>query len=249
MRALSVAGALPVLLPMVSFAPPDDSAPLDEALRNVGNFDWVFLTSQNAVRALEARCAALQVSLKDTLAGVAIGAVGPATAEAARTSGLEISYVAKKHQGVALAEELGARLEGKRILLPRSDRANSDIVEVLERLKARVTEVIAYKTNRPSADENRVFLTKLEQGTDAILFFSPSAVHNLQDMTGPARFLILSRTVLFAAIGPVTERTLRAKGVERILASPDTNVDILLQSLAAHFAMAGEHLPAGAKHA
>ncbi len=63
LQALSENGAIPVLLPMVSFSPPDDPAPLDEALGHLRQFDWLFLTSQNALRALEGRCAILNISL------------------------------------------------------------------------------------------------------------------------------------------------------------------------------------------
>ena len=40
-------GAEVLLLPSVSFAPPDDWGPLDAAIRALDNFDWVLLTSQN----------------------------------------------------------------------------------------------------------------------------------------------------------------------------------------------------------
>ena len=54
--ALRDAGAEPVLLPLLAFAPPDDLSELDDCLRKSGTqFDWVaFCTSQNAL----ARCAA-----------------------------------------------------------------------------------------------------------------------------------------------------------------------------------------------
>ena len=43
-------GATVLSLPTVSFAPPDDWLPLASALRTLHGFDWVLLTSQNAVR-------------------------------------------------------------------------------------------------------------------------------------------------------------------------------------------------------
>lgn len=116
--ALNESGAIPVLVPMVSFAPPDDPSLLDEALRNLRLFHWVFLTSQNALRAMQERCELIGLRLTDLVAEVKIAAVGPATAEAAHQSGLQVAYIAKKHQGVALAEELSASVRGKKVLLP-----------------------------------------------------------------------------------------------------------------------------------
>jgi len=246
-QELRAHGSRPVLLPMVAFAPPDDARPFDAALRDLRQFDWVFLTSQNALRAMRERCGIIGVALVNAIAGVKIAAVGPATAEAAEAVGLEVAYVARKHQGVALAEELSASVRGKSVLLPRSDRANRDLVETLERFGARVTEVVAYKTIRPTDEENRQHLAEIEKGVDAILFFSPSAVHHLQDVLGGARFVIMSNKVGFVAIGPVTEKALRETGVGRIFASTDVHSEAVVDALAECFAGAQQGLPAGAK--
>jgi uroporphyrinogen-III synthase len=52
---------------------------------------------------------------------------------------------------------------------------------------------------------------------------------------------------LFAAIGTVTERAVRAAGVERVLKAADTTVDSIIQTLTEHFASGGAVLPAGVK--
>lgn len=246
---LGESGALPVLLPMVSFSAPADCGPLDEAIQNLPQFDWLFVTSQNALRALDSRCLLLKLSLKELLGTVQIAAVGPATAGAAENRGLTVAYVAKKNQGTALAAELSAVIKGKKILLPRSDRANPDLVEALARLDASVTEVVAYKTVQPTAVETASYISEIERGADAILFFSPSAVHNLQDMLGAAKFVILSRTVAYTTIGPVTEKAVRETGVERIVAAADTSVAAVLQALAEHFTVSHPSVQIGAKRA
>ncbi|MGB7847112.1 MAG: uroporphyrinogen-III synthase, partial [Candidatus Acidiferrum sp.] len=143
-QALREKGAVPILMPMVAFGPPDDPALLDEAIRDIRRYDWVFLTSQNALRALQGRSQFLKVDLPKVTAGVRVAAVGPATAEAARNAGLKVAYVATKHQGVSLAEELAGGLKGKRVLLPRSDRANPELVKKLQQLGAQVKEIVTY---------------------------------------------------------------------------------------------------------
>jgi uroporphyrinogen-III synthase len=243
--ALREQGAVPIVLPLVAFAPPDDLAPLDEALRNAGTNDWMFLTSQNALRALQARSAALELQLPRVLSGVRIATVGPVTAEAARIAGLDVAHVATKHQGVALAEELAAQVKGKKVLLPRSDRANRDLVDTLNRLGARVLEVVAYKTVAASDQELLNHEAELRGGADVVLFFSPSAVHHLFDLLGRARFLAFSQEAAFTAIGPVTEKALRDAGVTRIVAARDTTVDAAVAALAEFFAKPHHGLPAG----
>jgi len=237
-KELKERGAVPVLLPMVAFASPDDSAPLDEAIRELSTYDWVFVTSQNAFRALRERCGLLKVNLLETFSGVKIAAVGPATAEAVENTGLRVSYVASKHQGVALAAELATEVRGKRVLLLRSDRASPELVEELKRLGTDVTEVCAYKTIRPEKSDLDAAARTVEEA-DAVLFFSPSAVHHLQELVGNEKFLKVSRRSVFAAIGPVTEEALRRADVERVLVARDTSVTAVVEALEDYFAREG----------
>jgi uroporphyrinogen-III synthase len=248
LAALRERGAQPILLPMIAFAAPDDLPALDDSLRHLREYHWVFFTSQNAVRALQERSEHLKVSLRDAVATAQIAAVGPATAEAARAAGLAIAYVATEHNGVALAQELQAEVRGKRVLLPRSDRANHDLVETLQRLGAQVTEIVAYKTLRPASDDTHNLENILQDVPDAVLFFSPSAVHHLQELLGPQPFQNLAEKSAFAAIGPVTERALREAGVQRLIVASDTSACAILESLATFFVNSGHSLPAGVKH-
>jgi len=248
LAALREQGAQPILLPMVAFGLPDDLQALDDSLRRLREYHWVFFTSQNAVRALQERSEQLKVSLRDAIGTAQIAAVGPATAEAARAAGLAIAYVAKEHNGVALAQELQAEVRGKRVLLPRSDRANHDLVETLQRLGAHVTEIIAYKTLRPASDDTHNLENILQDVPDAVLFFSPSAVHHLRELLGPQQFHNLAVKSAFAAIGPVTERALREAGVQRLVVASDASATAILESLATFFVNSGRSLPVGVKH-
>jgi uroporphyrinogen-III synthase len=245
-KALREKGAAPVLMPLVAFGPPDDPGLVDEAIRRAGGYDWMFLTSQNALRALQERSEALDLRLAQAMAGVRIAVVGPATAEAAGNAGLRVEYVAAKHQGTAMAEELGEQLRGKRILLPRSDRANPELVERLERLGARVTEIVAYKTVRPDVQSLKKAQEMAREGADAMLFFSPSAVHHLEDVLGSEKFLEFSRRALFTAIGPITRDALQAAQVERVVTAKDTTVEAVLSALTDYFSADNLKLPAGA---
>jgi uroporphyrinogen-III synthase len=82
---------------------------------------------------------------------------------------------------------------------------------------------------------------------DAVLFFSPSAVHHLEELIGGQHFTELSNKVLYAAIGTVTERAIRAAGVERVLKAANTTVSSIIEALTEHFTGAGAVLPAGVK--
>lgn len=245
-KALRDEGAAPIVLPMVAFGTPDDVTAVDAAIRGAAEFDWLLLTSQNAVRALQERGEILNVALDDTLAGVHIAAVGPATAEAAKAAGLTVEYVAVKHRGVELAEELAERVSAKRVLLPRSDRANPELVKKLEDLGARVTDVVAYRTVRPDEQNESDVLKVIREGADAVLFFSPSAVHHFREVLGATGFEELSKRAVFAAIGPVTERALRETEARRVAVAEDTTISAVIAALREYFISSGARLPAGA---
>lgn len=247
-RELQTRLAVPILFPLIGFAPPDDFAPLDSALRDLSQFDWLFVTSQNVLRVLLERSAALALSLREAARGLRVAAVGPSTANAAKDAGLSVTHVAANQSGLALAEELEAELLGCHVFLPRSDRANPDLPEALRRFGVEVTEVIAYRTVRP-ADPDPVTLAQLSNGeADAVLFFSPSAVPHLKELLGEPQFRALQEKAIFAAIGPVTARSLRDAGVERIVSAAETSASAVVGALEEFFTSANRPL-AGVKRA
>src|SRR5262252_8779328 len=119
-RELSRRGAIPAVFPLISFAAPEDFGPLDKAIDEFEQFDWIILTSVRAVRAVAGRVSESGRPLRPAGSHWRTACVGPITAEAARLAGFPVAHVAKTHNGVALAEELGSSLAGTRVLLPRS---------------------------------------------------------------------------------------------------------------------------------
>jgi uroporphyrinogen-III synthase len=240
-RELEARGAKAVLSPMVAFHPPHDFAPLDNALRGLRSFDWLLLTSANAVRALVDRSQSLELDVMKSFAALRIAAVGPVTAEAARKAGLHVSCVAVRHQGTGLVEEFSAEMARKRILLPRSNLASSDLPDALRRIGAQVTEVIAYRTfaAEPEGEgQNQFSSGQLE----AILFFSPSAVRNFLNWDEAKGSQVLrsmsdlSRKTVVVAVGPVTATALRDAGLRNIIQAQNTTVPAVIAALESFFA-------------
>ena len=246
-RGLTVRGAIPVVLPLVAFAEPENFAPLDAAIKDMQRFDWMILTSAQAVRALVKHCEELKRRLVSAESKLKIACVGPVTAEAARQAGLPVEYVAETHTGVALAEELGSKLAGAKVLLPRSDRANPDLPVALKRHGGEITEVIAYRTLRPTAVDARNLGQIADGAADAVLFFSPSAVHHFAELIGAEQFRALQDKLAITAVGPVTEKALRGAGIQRSLLAEDTTTAAVIEALEAHFASVVKPAQTGAK--
>ena len=60
---LEAAGFRTLLYPAIAIQPPADARELDAALRNARDYDWLILTSANAVEAVALRLEALDLRL------------------------------------------------------------------------------------------------------------------------------------------------------------------------------------------
>jgi uroporphyrinogen-III synthase len=233
--ALSALGAQVLSMPTMSFAAATDFAALDAALDRLGEFDWLVFASQNAVRfvsqrLLETRKRASTIAFPS----LSVAAVGQATASASSAAGFRVAYTAKNASGESLASELAHYVAGKNVLLPRSDRGDSRLMDGLRESGAKVTDVIAYRT-LGAQEVNAEALGELRAGAvDAILFASPSAFQNLCDVISVPEIAMLSLRVNFAAIGPTTAKALREAGV-RVAIQPTQSSAILLADAVAKF--------------
>jgi uroporphyrinogen III methyltransferase/synthase len=235
-RELERLGAEVLILPTVSFAPPSDWQPVDSALRAIDEFDWILLTSQNAVRFLAQRVRELKLGPKVLeTEKPSIAAVGAATAQAASDAGFRVDYTAREHSGEGLAHELRASLRNKRVLLPRSDRADDRLPTSLREAGAQVTEVVSYRTAAPKELDAQIVNRVQRAEVDAIVFASPSAYHNLSDVIGARQLAELSSRVDFAAIGPTTARALREAAARVAIEANESSAAGLADAIAKHY--------------
>jgi uroporphyrinogen III methyltransferase/synthase len=235
-RELERLGAEVLILSTVSFAPPSDWQPVDSALRAIDEFDWILLTSQNAVRFLAQRVRELKLGPKVLeTEKPSIAAIGSATARAASESGFRVDYTARERSGEGLARELQASLKNSRVLLPRSDRADDRLPNLLRGAGAQVTEVVAYRTAVPEPP-NAGIVDRVQRGeVDAIVFASPSAYHNLSDVIGAKQLAELSSRLDFAAIGPTTARALREAAARVAIEANESSAAGLADAIAKHY--------------
>lgn len=227
-------GATVLLFPAISFSEPSDTAALDEAIRSLSEYDWILFTSANAARFFAGRCRKLGVDAsREGL--VRRAAVGPATASAVAAEGFAVDYVAKEFVGAALARELAAALEGKKILLPRSERARPDLPDALKTAGATVTEVVAYHTGGVGAVDPALTTTIRRGEVDLVSFFSPSAVQNLRAELGDDVLARLAGKAAFAAVGPVTAAALRDAGLRVAIEAPLATAESMASAIAEYF--------------
>lgn len=211
--ALRTAGFDPVEVPVLEIVPPESFAALDAAIRRVTTYDWLILTSTNAVRVLCERAKKLDVALAD--ADVRVAAVGKATAEAAKAIGLKVDLIPEKYVAEGLLEAfekagLGG-FEGKRVLLARAALARDVIPERLKELGALVEVVEAYKNQVPAGAAEKL-RGAIALGFEIAVFTSSSSVRHLAEATEKAGVKWPLMGVRAVSIGPVTSQTLLESG-------------------------------------
>jgi hydroxymethylbilane synthase len=207
---LAALGAIPICAPAIRIAPVDDLRALDDAIAGIASFDWVVLTSTNAVAIFRERWTHAGRTADD-LRGVKVAAVGPATDRALAAWGVQPDFVPAEFVGDALAEGLAIE-PGDRVLLPRAETARHETVEILERRGASVVVVPIYRT--VAAELDRAVIEDIRRGVDAVLFTSGSTVqHFMNIMRHHAPGFVFPVHARIVCIGPVTAGTAREMGL------------------------------------
>jgi uroporphyrinogen-III synthase len=170
-------GADVVAFPLLAVAPPiDGGAGLDAELARLDSYDWMVLTSTNAVDAVAVRC-------PDGLPpGVRVAVVGPATASAARRRGWTVAFEPSEATAAVVADELPVPT-GARVLAPLAEQAAATLVDGLGARGAVVARVDAYRTITPAHPPD---LVARAAGADAVLLSSPSIAERFAGLAGTA---------------------------------------------------------------
>jgi uroporphyrinogen-III synthase len=228
-------GAEVILLPTIEIVPPESYEPLDRALRESARFEWLVVTSANAVRVIGERLVELALSTK-TLAHLRCAAVGPSTADAVRSLGLSVEVVPEQYVGDALADALKDRVRGQRVLLVRAAVARDVVPDALTAAGAEVTVADAYRTVIPAdAVKQAKAIFGAESLPDAVVFTSGSTVTHLLDVLRVAG-VAFPRTVACVSIGPVTSTALRDDGFIVAAEAETASLDGLVDACARLFA-------------
>jgi uroporphyrinogen-III synthase len=209
---LAKLGAEAIEIPAIEIVPPKSFAPLDEALRNVRQYEWLIVTSANGVRAIHDRCEALGLWLS-SLGHLKIAAVGATTARALEEAGLPVSVVPREYVAESLIKALGDETRNSRVLIVRAATARDVIPEALSKRGAQVDVVEAYRTVIPQDSVDKIAELFAGGPLDAATFSSSSTVTNFFHLLREAG-VETTAAMLAISIGPITSGTLRDFGWE-----------------------------------
>ncbi len=198
------------------------SQSLIKLCERISELDWLVFTSPTSILSLFKHC----THLKDKLnPNCRIAVIGPRTGNYLQEYGLEADIIPDNYTAEGLLEVFqNINIKYKMIGIPRTFAARDTLPKGLEDMGAEVLLAEAYKSGLPK-DRKKVYqLIKsvINREVDAVTFTSTLTAKNLFEMVNKEElndFLepLKDGEVLVAAIGPVTAKPLKEKGIPTII--------------------------------
>jgi len=212
---------------------PIQSKELDEALRTISSFDWLFFTSVNGVDCFFQRANELGCLTSDV---PKICTIGPATSTRVRDHGYEVTLQPTLYQAEGVIEAFstyhGGGIEGLRVLLPRARVAREILPDQLRSGGARVDLVPVYETIVPVESRARLQNILDEHQPDLVTFTSSSTVHNFVKIADNIERI---QDLKYAAIGPITADTAVEYGLQVVMMAEESTIPALAQAIEQYF--------------
>jgi uroporphyrinogen III methyltransferase/synthase len=233
---LEAQGAEVVALPTIAPVPPASFEPVDAALAELGRYAWLVLTSPHGVEVFFDRLRTLGRDVRE-LAGVAIAAIGPATAAGIAARGLNVAVTPGEYRAEAVADALVATgVAGRRVLLARAAGARTVLPERLRAAGALVDDVATYRTVLPPEAAAAPARFAGGRRPDLVTFTSSSTVTNFARLFPGHDLGAVLAGVAVGCIGPVTAATARDLGLAVAVAPTEYTVAAFATAIVEYFA-------------
>jgi len=221
-------GASVIEFPTIKISAPENLQPLRQALKNITAYDWLLLTSTNAVDALVDELGSQTAAILDQ---VRIATVGGATERKVHDLGVKVDFVPSQYNFACLCKEMveAENLQGAGMLYPCSDLVQAESSQPLNQAGATVELVVAYRTLPDDSGDVTGLQQRLKRGeVDAIIFASPSAARNFFARIEPDH---LPDSVQLVSIGPKTTSALQSVVSQDICQAGQSDVEGIVEIL------------------
>lgn len=238
-EAIEEAGGEVLWIPAIDIvgAPLGDSS--KEILKKLYEFDWVAFTSEAGARHFLDWMAQAGAGWPIR---VRVASVGANTTRVLKAEGVRVDLQPETHTGQALGELLVREGRPGRALLPRGDQGREELAQILAAAGWEALPLICY-LNSPAPITPKMIYA-LEQGLDAAVFASPSALKALWPALPETARDALRRCACLP-IGPTTAQALRDVGIEPAAIPEAHTVEGVVATLLKVF----EPRPQGSTHA
>ncbi len=234
-RQIEALGGVPFEFPVIRTDFPSDLQPLDRAIAQLADYDWIILTSVTGVEMFFARIEQLIGTLPAGLRAK-FAAVGSKTQAALERQGVTVAVTAEEYVAEGLLRSLGDQVApGQQVLLPRSNIARKLLPDALRERGCLVTDVDAYQTLPVVGEASELIARLAAREIDAVTFTSSSTVNNFVAALSGSDVKALLGDVVLAAIGPVTKETAQGHGLQIELMADTYTIQGLVETLVQHF--------------
>jgi uroporphyrinogen III methyltransferase/synthase len=212
-RQLEELGAIVYSLPAVEIVDPPDWSPVDSAIQQLQQFDWIVFTSSNGVEKFMSRLIHLGLDSR-RLSSSKIAAIGPSTADALRRYYLQPDLMPDVFRSEELAAAIRSEAAGKRVLLVRADRGRDVLASELSPV-ADVRQIAVY-SQLDSVDPECKALRALSRGEIRYVTFTSGNIARavLRKLDETSLMRIRQGTVKIVTISPVTSAAVREFDVD-----------------------------------
>lgn len=231
-------GAEVLRLPLIETRPTRDRSVLAEILEQPGIYDWIVFTSANGVRHFFEALYEQTGDLR-SIAFARLASVGTTTSRALRDLYLRVDLQPEEANAEALGQALVATgsLDSARVLVVTGNRNRPELPRILDQEgRAIVDTVPVYETRNRPVDALPATTTFREQGADAILFTSGSAVESFVDQIEHLQPGPTARPARAFSIGPSTSRVMEEQGIPLAAEAPEATLESLVATVARHLA-------------
>jgi uroporphyrinogen III methyltransferase/synthase len=201
-------GAETLLQPAIEISEPTDWQPVDEAIGNLGNFDWLVFSSSNGVCYFIERLLATGSDLR-VLGSIKLAAIGSGTADELSRYHLNVDLQPVEFRAESLAAELVPLAPGQRFLLVRASRGREVLADEITASGGGVTQIVVYSSVDVDSPDAEIAAELAAEKIHWTTVTSSAIARSLASMFGSD----LAKTRL-ASISPITSATLRDCGFE-----------------------------------
>ncbi|TVP69652.1 MAG: uroporphyrinogen-III C-methyltransferase [Leptolyngbya sp. LCM1.Bin17] len=233
---LTAQGARVVEMPALEIRPPSSWDGVDRAIAALPSFQWLILTSANAVNFFLNRLLNQGHDLR-ALGSLKIAVVGHKTAAVLQQWRLSPDFIPPDFVADSLVETFPESVAGQRILFPRVESGGREVlVQSFSAAGAEVVEVAAYESGCPLRPEVSAIRALRDRQVDVITFASSKTVGHTSQLLaqglGP-NWRQWLEGVAVASIGPKTSHTCQAQ-LGRVDIEPAAyTLDALTEAIAA----------------
>jgi uroporphyrinogen III methyltransferase/synthase len=219
---LNALGAEVITRPVIRVTDPPDWAPVDAALDELDQYDWLVFSSANGVDYLFRRLHERGGDVR-RVGQAKLAAIGSGTEERLARYSLRADLVPDQFVAESLAEALVADVRGRRILVARTNRGRQLLADELERAGARVDQIVVYGSVDVEEPDPSMVAALLSGEIDWVTITSSAIARSAIRLYGDAL-----RHSRLASIGPMTSATLRELGYEPAAeASPHSTAGLI----------------------